>query len=135
MVKQFFGVVVPFLNLIGIRSVRRDDAGTLIALDVRPELTNHFGQIHGGALGTMLDVAMASAARLQHPDAEGVVTVSLTLNFLRAAQGPLTAAGRVRQSGRSLVFCEAEVLDEAGRVVATASGTFKVRHRAGGGDA
>ena len=129
----FFGVVVPFLNFLGVRGERFDAGSTTVALDPRPELTNHFEQMHGGAIATLLDVAMASAARSLHPDAEGAVTVSLTLNFMRAGKGPLKAEGRVRQSGRSLVFCEADVVDSEGSVVATGVGTFKVRRRAGGG--
>lgn len=134
MVNKFFGVVVPFLNLVGIRGERFDPGQTGVALDPHPDLVNHFGHVHGGALATMLDVAMASAARSLHTETEGVVTVNLTLNFLRAGQGPLRASGRVRQSGRSLVFCEAEVQDETGHVVATAMGTFKVRRGHGAGD-
>ena len=134
MANKFFGVVVPFLNLVGIRGDRFDPGQTSVSLEPRPELTNHFGGMHGGALATMLDVAMASAARSLHPE-EGAVTVSMTMNFLRSGEGRLTAAGRVRQAGRSLVFCEAEVTDEAGHTVATAIGTFKVRRKQPSGDA
>jgi uncharacterized protein (TIGR00369 family) len=128
MANKFFGVVVPFLNLLGVRGERFDAGQTTVVLEPRPDLTNHFGSVHGGALATLLDVAMASAARSLHPE-DGAVTVNMTMNFLREGSGRLSAAGRVRQSGRSLVFCEAEVLDEAGHLVATASGTFKVRRK------
>jgi uncharacterized protein (TIGR00369 family) len=124
MVGKFFGVVVPFLNLLGVRGERFEPGSTALVLPARPELDNHFGQMHGGAIATLLDVAMASAARSLHP--QGVVTVALTMQFLRPGSGTLSANGRVRQSGRSLVFCDAEVLDEQGRVVASGTGTFKV---------
>ena len=55
-----------------------------------------------------------------------MVTVSLTTNFLRAGVGALRAEGHVRQSGRSLLFCEGAVFDEQGELVATGIGTFKV---------
>ncbi len=129
---QFFGVEVPFLDLVGVRGEHFGSGETRVALQTRPEIGNHFGDVHGGALATMLDVAMASAARSLHPES-GVVTVNMSLNFLRGGQGRLQATGRVRQSGRSLVFCEAEVHDEAGTVVATGMGTFKVRRRSGDG--
>lgn len=124
MAGKFFGVVVPFLNLLGVRGERFEPGSTALALEARPELCNHYGQMHGGAIATMLDVAMASAARSLHP--QGVVTVALTMQFLRPGTGALSAQGRVRQSGRSLVFCEADVLDEQGRTVATGTGTFKL---------
>lgn len=128
---QFFGVEVPFLTLLGFHGVRSEHGETELWVDVRPDMTNHFATAHGGVVATMLDVAMASAARTSHPDTEGAMTVSITLNFLRAPEpGRLTARGRVRQAGRSLVFCEAEVEDAQGRVAATAIGTFKLRTRA-----
>ena len=127
--RSFFGVVVPFLNLLGVRGERFEGGQTEITLASRPDLCNHFGQLHGGALATLLDVAMASAARSLHPDAQGAATVSMTLNFMRPASGPVSARGRVRQNGRSLVFCDSEVVDAEGTVVATAIGTFKVMRR------
>lgn len=134
MANKFFGVVVPFLNLVGVHGERFESGQTAVTLEPRPDLSNHFGSVHGGALATMLDVAMASAARSLHPE-EGVVTVSMAMNFLRAGEGRLTATGRVRQSGRSLVYCESEIQDEAGHLVATAIGTFKIRRKQPTGDA
>jgi uncharacterized protein (TIGR00369 family) len=130
----FFGVVVPFLDLVGVVGKEFDRGRTTLALDVRPELTNHFGNVHGGAVATLLDVAMASAARSTLPEGDGVVTVSMTMNFLRGGQGRLSAVGRVQQAGRSLVFCDGEVRDEAGELVATSIGTFKVRRRSADSD-
>jgi uncharacterized protein (TIGR00369 family) len=126
MENKFFGLHVPFIHLLGLRGERFDAGITELVLDSRPELTNHYGQVHGGVLTTMLDVAMASAARSLHPQSPGSVTVSLSSQFLRPGVGTLRATGRVRQSGRSLVFCEAEIQDEQAQVVATSIGTFKV---------
>lgn len=122
---SFFGVVVPFLNLVGIHSDRWGKGESRATLSSRPDITNHFGSVHGGAVATLLDVAMAAAARSLHPES-GVVTVSMTLNYLRPATGELVATGRVQRGGRSLVFCEGEITDAQGEVVATAIGTFKV---------
>jgi uncharacterized protein (TIGR00369 family) len=131
--RGFFGVSVPFLDLLGVRGERSQGGETELSLEVRPDLTNHFHGVHGGVVATMLDVAMASAARSLHPELPGVVTVGMTLNYLRAPDhGRLVARGKVRQAGRSLVFCEAQVLDEDGALVATAMGTFKRRRSAAG---
>lgn len=122
---QFFGVTVPFINRVGIRGDSFGEGRSHLSLPLHPDNSNHFGNVHGGAVATLLDVAMASAARSLHPET-GVVTVGMTLSYLRGATGDLQATGRVRQAGRSLVFCEGEVTDASGQVVATASGTFKV---------
>ena len=122
---QFFGVTVPFVDRVGIQGHSFGDGHSRLTLPAHADNGNHFGNVHGGAVATLLDVAMASAARSLHPET-GVVTVGMTLSYLRAASGDLVATGRVRQAGRSLVFCEGEVTDTSGQVVATASGTFKV---------
>lgn len=129
---KFFGVLVPFLDLVGVKGERCDRGNSLVTLQVRPEIGNTVGDAHGGAIATLLDAAMASAAHSLHPE-QGVVTVSMTLNYLRAGRGLLRARGKVRQAGRSLLFCEAEVEDEAGKLIATATGTFTVRRSAADG--
>lgn len=127
--KQFFGLDVPFLDLLGVSSDCWEKGRTRISLQPRPELTNHFGSYHGGVIATLLDIAMASSARSLYPDAQGVVTVDMSLQYLRAGKGALTAEGRVVQGGKTTAFCESQVNDEAGQLVARAIGTFAVRPR------
>ena len=130
--KPFFGLEVPFLDLIGVSSEHWEPGRSSVSLQARPELTNHFGVFHGGVLATLLDVAMASAARSLYPDAAGGVTIDMSLQYMRAATGALRAEGRVVQGGRSMAFCEADLHDAGGQLLAKAIGTFKVRERAEG---
>jgi uncharacterized protein (TIGR00369 family) len=88
---------------------------------------NGGGNTHGGVVMTLLDVAMACSTSVQKKG-KTCVTVEMKANFLRPAGRPgdlLRARGKMRSGGNSLAFCEAEVLNEAGEVLATASGTFK----------
>ena len=51
------------------------------------------------------------------------------MNYLRAVHatsGPLTAVGTVVKPGRRVAFAEGEVLDSAGRTVATATSSLLV---------
>ena len=125
--QPFFGLEVPFLDLLGVQSHVWEKGHTTLSLEPRPDLTNHFGDVHGGVVSTLLDIAMSSAARSLYPDAAGVVTVDMTLQFMRPASGTLHAEGRVVQGGKTTAFCEAELRDAQGRRVAKAIGTFKVR--------
>jgi len=81
-----------------------------------------------GAIAALLDCAMADAARgrVSSPGRE-VVTVDLHVSFLRPATGRLSASGRATGGGRSVCFCEAEVTDAEGQVIATGMGTFRYR--------
>ncbi|TME51934.1 MAG: PaaI family thioesterase, partial [Chloroflexi bacterium] len=51
-------------------------------------------------------------------------TIELKINFLRpVVEGRLRAVGRVVEMKQTLLFSEADVLDEKGRLVARASST------------
>jgi acyl-coenzyme A thioesterase PaaI-like protein len=54
-------------------------------------------------------------------------------NFLRpgGTAGRLSARGRLRYASKSLAFCDGDLFDEQGRLVASASGTFKFVHLPG----
>jgi uncharacterized protein (TIGR00369 family) len=59
-------------------------------------------------------------------------TIELKINFLRpVVEGRLRAIGRVVEMRRTLLFAEADVVDEQGRLVARASSTCLAieRHR------
>lgn len=125
--ETFFGLSIPFLDLLGVQAEHVQQGRAVVSLDVRHELTNSWEVAHGGVVVALLDVSMAVAARSANDHAGGVVTVEMSVNFMQTAAGRLTAEGRVLRNGRSLVFCEGEVRDEGGRLVAKAIGTFKLR--------
>ncbi len=99
-----------------------------MAYQSRPEHLNSFGIVHGGAVMTLLDVVMASAARSLQPEM-GMITIELKTSFMRAAQGTLTAHGKVLHRSRKMVFVEGRIVDEQGQLCAHATGTFKYAPR------
>jgi uncharacterized protein (TIGR00369 family) len=77
--------------------------------------------IHGGAIATLADEALASVAFTVAEEGETTVTADLKIDFLRPARpGRLTARAGVRHRTRRLAFCEATVENETGQVVAEA---------------
>lgn len=129
---SFFGLKIPFLELIGVRAEHREHGRAVVALDVSRDLANSWGSAHGGVLTSLLDVSMGAAAMAADAHASGVVTVNLSVTFVRSGTGALVAEGRVMKGGRSLVFCEGEVRDHEGEIVAKGVGTFKVKRRTEG---
>lgn len=123
------GLNVPFLDLLGVRIERFERGISRITLDVRKDLTNSWEFAHGGVVMTLLDTALATAALSTEQGAPGLLTVSLSVSFIAAAAGSLTAEGRVLHGGKSLVFSEGEVRAADGTIVAKGVGTFKVRPR------
>ena len=118
---------IPFLGLLGLEQLASAPGRSRLVLpELRPEFCNLLPAAHGGILMTLLDVAMARAATSQPAaPARTVVTVEMSSRFLRPGRGPLTAEGRVLHAGGSLCSCEAQVMDAAGHLVASAQGTFK----------
>lgn len=118
---------IPFLGLLGLQQEPSEPGWSRLLLpELRPEFCNLLPAAHGGIVMTLLDVAMARAATSQPGAAAStVVTVEMSSRFVRPGRGPLSAEGRVLHAGGSLCSCEAVVRDVAGRLVASAQGTFK----------
>ena len=118
---------VPFLELLAARRDFAADGKAVVSLELRPELCNNHGGGHGGVVMTLLDSAMAHAALSRIDYSREVVTIDMHIGFMRPASGRLVATGRATGGGRSVCFCEAELVDGSGTVVAKAMGTFRYR--------
>ncbi len=118
---------IPFVGHLGIEVDSIGDGQAALSMRLQPEFTNSFGTAHGGVIMSIMDVALCTAARSQHPDSIGVITIDLSLQFIGAGRGRLTAQARVLKPGRNTVFTEGEVRNEDGSLVAKAIGTVRVR--------
>ena len=118
---------IPFVGHLGIEVESIGDGEAALSIQLQPELTNSFGSAHGGVILSIVDVALCTAARSQHPDSIGVITVDLSLQFIGVGKGKLVARGRVTKPGRNTVFTEGEVRNVDGSLVAKAIGTMRVR--------
>ena len=123
-----FALDIPFVEALGMQLWRFDSGIAEIGLEVRPEMLNSWQVAHGGVVMTLLDVAMAHAARsvrLGDERAAGIATIEMKTQFMRPAEGRLVATGRLMHGGARLAFCEGSVHDAGGRLCAHATGTFK----------
>ena len=119
-----FGVRIPFVDHLGFDLTKFEDGHSEIEFDPQPEHQNSFEVVHGGALMTLLDVSMATAARSIQQDM-GVVTIEMKTLFMQAARGKLVARGRLMHRTATMAFTESTVYDAQGRACAHATGTFK----------
>ncbi len=123
-----FGVEIPFVTHLGFELKVFDGGLSELIYAPLAEHLNSFSVTHGGALMTLLDVTMATAARSVQPDM-GVVTIEMKTSFMQPARGPLTSKGRLMHRTATMAFTEGTVFDEAGRACAHATGTFKFVRR------
>lgn len=119
-----FGADIPFVKELGFSLQRMHGGESELHYEARAQHTNSYGVMHGGAVMTLLDVAMATAARSDTPDM-GVVTIEMKTSFMQPAKGPLVAKGRLIHRTATLAFTEGSVYDAAGRICSHATGTFK----------
>lgn len=115
---------IPFAQHLGLKLVAFENGHSEVAYEALPEHLNNFGVTHGGACMTLLDVAMASAARSARHDST-VITIEMKTSFMQPAQGPLRAKGRLVHGTTKMAFAEATIYDAQERPCAHATGTFK----------
>lgn len=119
----------PFSGLLGARLTAFGDGEAVLELDIRDELRQQNGFVHGGVLGYAADNALTFAAGAAA--GPNVLTSGFTIDYLRPADGAvLRAHARVVRAGRTRVVCHCDVftLDEAGAptLVAVAQGSAAV---------
>lgn len=127
MSQDYFGLTIPFLDEVGVEPEFAKDGHSRIRLNLRPELLNSFHVAHGGVVMTILDFAMAAAARSSHEHILGVITIDMTTSFLRPSKGLLIAEGRVLKVGSTVNYCEGSIFNEAGQLTAKSTGSFMLR--------
>jgi len=116
---------VPFLKLLGVRLLTAEMGKGEILLALKPEHTNTWEVAHGGVLLTLMDVAMAVAARSSDPGDRSVVTIELKNNFMQAAVGVLRVKADTVRRTATMAFCEAKLYNDQGEICCMATGTFQ----------
>ncbi len=116
---------VPFARLLGIELDDISNGTATLALDVREELKQNHGVVHGGVIASLIDTATAFAIITVLEPKERVTTVDLTISYLRpVTDGRLMATAKVVRAGRRLFVVSADVFDKARNLTATALSTY-----------
>ena len=125
---------IPFLQHLKIQTDALGQGSARLSLPIEPQMTNSLGTVHGGAIMSLLDVAVCTAARTLHPESVGVITIDMSISFIGGGSGArLMADARVLKDGRSMSFVEGEATNEDGSLVAKAIATVRVRLKDMGG--
>ncbi len=116
---------LPFAKLIGMRLVglRTDEA--VISIEMRDDLRQPSGVLHGGVTATLIDTAMAFAVRTRLAINEQTATIDLTVHYLRPhLNGTFTCTAKVVRAGKRIFTVSADVVNEEGKHIATAVSTY-----------
>jgi uncharacterized protein (TIGR00369 family) len=116
---------VPFAQLLGLRVESVVSGYAVLALPIREDLKQNNAIVHGGAIASLIDSAMAFAIIPLLAENERSTTVDLTIHYLRPlVEGVAKASARVVRAGRRVIVVSAEVLDHEDRLAATALSTY-----------
>jgi uncharacterized protein (TIGR00369 family) len=134
-------MAVPFVGHLGIEIVDVGAGEATVRLPRRPELSNHVGSQHAGALFTAAETASGAAFVGAFAIRMGDVTPlarAAEINYERIANGAITATGKLGidaaealatldEEGKVEFPCEVELTDGDGKRVATATIRWHVR--------
>jgi uncharacterized protein (TIGR00369 family) len=116
-----------WMEHLGARVAEAEPGRVVLELETGPQHRHGGGVVQGGVITQIADAAMGMSLATVQEDGSWNTTIELKINFIRpVVEGRLRAIGRVVQVRSSLLFGEADVLDEAGRLVARASSTCMV---------
>jgi uncharacterized protein (TIGR00369 family) len=99
------------MRLLGVELIELEIGRCVLGLAYRPELSQQHDYFHGGAIGTIADVAGGYAACSVPPGGTDALTVEYKLSLHAPARGTrLEAIGEVLRPGR-LTTCLINVFD------------------------
>ena len=106
------------------REAPAPDGTVVIEMPVASPAFNGSGNLHGGAIATLVDVAAGSCAGRASgfdPFRESLVTADLHVRYLgRPKASPVRAEAHMVRSGHMLIVIEVRVLDPLDNLIASA---------------
>jgi uncharacterized protein (TIGR00369 family) len=140
-IKQGMAQAVPFAAFLELEFVEMEEGRAVVRLPERPELSNHVGSQHAGALFTAAEAASGGAFVGAFAEKLGEVTPlarSAQISYEKIAKGPIDATATLGVSktealetleaeGKVVFPCEIVLSDGAGEQVASATVEWHVR--------
>jgi 1,4-dihydroxy-2-naphthoyl-CoA hydrolase len=123
------GLHSHFDTLVGTRWLDDDPEHARARIELRDELRQPVGLLHGGVISTLVESICSRATALAVID-DGMMAMgqSISVNFIRpVTEGGAEVKAKVRHRGRTTWVWNAEVLNDDGKLCAVAQMTIAVR--------
>lgn len=117
----------PISSHVGLRFVTVREGDIVVTAEPDESHYNPLGTVHGGFFATVLDTVCGCAVHSTLPAGIGYTSLEIKVSFLRPITldtGTVIAHGWVTRRGRSAAFADADIRDQDGRVLASASSTL-----------
>jgi len=115
----------PFATLVGIKITHLSPERVTAELEVREELTNGYGILHGGAIMTFADNLGGKATSANLPQGSGTTTVESKTNFFAAIPVGDTAHAECTplHRGRTTMVWQTRITRSDGKLAALVTQT------------
>jgi uncharacterized protein (TIGR00369 family) len=114
---------------LGIALVSADEGEVVVEANPSEAHLNPAGIVQGGYAGVVMDTACGCAVHSALPPGTGFSTIEFKVSYHRpitAKTGRIRAEGRLVSLGRTAAFSEARLIDEGGKLLASASSSLLV---------
>lgn len=114
----------PFEKYLNIEIIEAKNGYAKVAMPYRKDFTNPHGSIHGGAIVSLADTAMAIAVFSKYPQSS-FYTVKLEAKFKSpATRGKIFAESTVIDKRKRFVFGKVRIKDSKDKLLAQILATF-----------
>lgn len=126
-----FATACPFYQHLGMEVEEAEGGSARVTMDSRPELFQFQHALHGGAVFSIADAAVAVALLSLAEPGEDALTIEGKINYFRpVTTGRLVAVGRIVHRGRSIAVGEADVrVADTDASIARGTFTYTLRRR------
>ena len=116
----------PVAHLFGACPIEADEGSCAFSMPATGWVTSPSGFVEGGVTACLADFALGGAMQTTMPAGTAFAPTDLRVQFIRPVPpdgSPVTARAIVVHRGRSFAAARADVTNEAGKLVALASGS------------
>lgn len=116
-----------FVDLLKIKFLEIGPDFAQAELELRPDLMQPWGLLHGGVLMSLADTIASAGLVRSLEEGYGFSTIELKMNFIRAVKGgKVIARARCLHTGKSTSVWEVDINDDKNNLVAKATTSFMI---------
>lgn len=118
---------VAYARFLGLELCELKSGDVTVCLDVRDEVKQNHGVVHGGAIASLIDTASAFVILTAIDENERVTTTDLTIHYLRPVTlGQMLARARIVRGGRRRFVVNVEVENDGALAATAVTGYMKI---------
>ncbi|MHB1420863.1 MAG: PaaI family thioesterase [Bacillota bacterium] len=117
-----------YWEYLGISIKKIEPGYAELVMSITPNHFQALGNVHGGAIGSLIDSAVAAALVPMHGPGYMATTIEMKVNYFVPVneEGPVTAEAKIIQKGKKIAVGTVDVKNTKGRVVAFGVVTYMI---------